>query len=85
MDKKQSLVIAAVSSLIAFGLTSTAQAESNGTEQCYGAAKAGMNDCASAVHGCAGQAKKDHDPADFKFVPSGTCLKIGGKLKPASK
>lgn len=85
MDKKRTRVIAAVSSLVAFGLTNTAQAAStNNTEKCYGAAKSGLNDCASAMHGCAGQAKKDHDPTDFKFVPNGTCLKLGGKLKPAS-
>lgn len=47
---------------------------------CYGIAKAGQNDCASktGVHGCAGEAKIDHDKGDFKTVPEGTCKKMGG-------
>lgn len=50
-------------------------------EKCWGIAKAGQNDCASkrGGHSCAGQAKKDHDPNDWKNVPKGTCLAHGGK------
>lgn len=52
------------------------------TEKCYGIAKAGQNDCAtkSGSHSCAGQAKKDMDPNEWKKVPAGTCEKMGGKL-----
>jgi len=39
------------------------------------------NDCASAAHSCAGQASKDNDPADWKYVPKGQCEKMGGKMK----
>lgn len=55
------------------------------TEKCFGVAKAGQNDCAppSGSHSCAGQAKKDNDPAEWKKVPAGTCEKMGGKLKSA--
>jgi uncharacterized membrane protein len=51
-------------------------------EKCYGVAKAGQNDCASknGSHSCAGQAKKDNDPNDWKKVPAGTCEKSGGML-----
>jgi len=53
-------------------------------EKCFGVAKAGQNDCASAngSHSCAGQAKKDNDPAEWKYVPKGTCIKMGGKTVP---
>lgn len=50
------------------------------TDTCYGVAKAGQNDCATAKHSCNSQATVDYAPDDFKYVPKGTCLKIGGKL-----
>ncbi|MDA8110641.1 MAG: MerC family mercury resistance protein [Betaproteobacteria bacterium] len=50
------------------------------TVKCFGIAKAGQNDCATAKHGCNGQATVNYDPTDFKYVPSGACLKLGGKL-----
>ncbi len=50
------------------------------TEQCYGIAKAGQNDCTTAQHACNGQSTVDFDPTDFKLVPKGSCLKLGGKL-----
>jgi mercuric ion transport protein len=50
------------------------------TEMCFGIAKAGQNDCATAKHSCNGQATVDNAPDDFKYVPNGTCEKIGGKL-----
>ncbi len=53
------------------------------TEKCYGIAKAGQNDCArkDGAHSCAGQAKKDSDPGEWKKVPAGQCEKMGGKLE----
>lgn len=50
------------------------------TENCFGIAKAGMNDCSTAAHACNGQSTVDFDLADFKLVPKGTCQKMGGKL-----
>lgn len=50
------------------------------TENCFGIAKTGMNDCSTALHACNGQSTSDFDPTDFKLVPKGTCEKIGGKL-----
>jgi len=49
-------------------------------EKCFGIAKAGQNDCATARHGCNSQATVDNAPNEFKQVPQGTCEKIGGKL-----
>lgn len=54
-----------------------------GKEKCYGVAKKGANDCGSATgtHSCAGQARADNLPEEWKFVPKGTCEQMGGKLK----
>ena len=51
------------------------------TEKCYGVAKAGQNDCGTAKHACAAQGVKvDNDPNEWKYVPKGTCEKMGGKM-----
>lgn len=56
-------------------------------EKCLGVAKAGQNDCASkdGSHSCAGQAKKDNGPNDWKKVPVGTCEKMGGMVYSSKK
>ncbi|HEX7639994.1 MAG TPA: DUF2282 domain-containing protein, partial [Burkholderiaceae bacterium] len=73
----------ALASLLALGLAQAAQAAADNAakEQCYGVAKAGQNDCASptGTHSCAGQAKQDRAPDDWKYVAKGTCEKLGGK------
>jgi uncharacterized membrane protein len=45
-------------------------------------AKAGQNDCGTAKHACAAQAKLDNDPTEWKYVDKGTCEKMGGKMAP---
>jgi len=73
---------AALASLMALGATTNAAAEDKGAkEKCFGVAKAGQNDCAnlSGTHSCAGQAKADNDPGEWKYVPAGTCKDMGGK------
>ena len=47
-------------------------------EKCYGIAKAGLNDCQTATHSCAGTSAKDMDGASWIYVPAGTCDKIAG-------
>ncbi|HZT21186.1 MAG TPA: DUF2282 domain-containing protein [Dongiaceae bacterium] len=47
-------------------------------EKCYGIAKAGLNDCQTATHSCAGTSTKDMDHASWIYVPAGTCQKIAG-------
>ena len=56
-------------------------------EKCFGIAKAGQNDCASAAgtHSCAGQAKADNDGNDWKYVAKGTCEKMGGSITAGAK
>lgn len=52
-----------------------------GLERCAGIVKAGMNDCATATHSCAGMAKEDGMEDEWIFLPEGTCERIvGGKI-----
>lgn len=54
-------------------------------EKCYGVAKAGKNDCATAdgKHSCAGTVKTDADATAWISLPKGTCEKLaGGSLEP---
>lgn len=53
-------------------------ADKPGMEHCYGVAKAGKNDCASAGHSCAGQATKDMDKSSWLSLPAGVCAKLSG-------
>jgi len=79
MNTRHALLATALATVCAAGF-STAQAADK--DKCFGIAKAGQNDCASVTgsHSCAGQAKKDKDPAEWKFVAKGTCEKMGGKM-----
>jgi uncharacterized membrane protein len=47
-------------------------------ERCYGVARAGQNDCATAKHSCAALAATDQDPNEWIMVPKGLCEKIIG-------
>lgn len=82
MQNKQ-LVSAAIATSIAMGLVAQAAADDRAKEKCYGIAKAGQNDCASAngSHSCAGQATTNNSPADWRYVAKGSCEKLGGKVK----
>jgi len=52
-------------------------------EKCYGIAKAGMNDCFTAVNSCAGTVDRDNKPDAWIYVPKGTCQRItGATLEP---
>ena len=80
---------AAVASLLALGIATQSPAQAPpaapAMEKCYGVAKAGQNDCATAKHSCAALAKADRDPEDWKMVATGTCEKLGGKREPVKK
>jgi uncharacterized membrane protein len=82
----------ALASAIALGLVGTAGAQdmskdTKGKEKCYGIAKAGQNDCAnlSGSHSCAGQAKVDNDPGEWKYVAKGTCKDMKGMTADEAK
>jgi uncharacterized membrane protein len=53
-------------------------AEDAAREKCMGIAKAGLNDCGTSTHSCAGQASADNDPEEWIYLPKGTCDKIVG-------
>ncbi|MBM3568831.1 MAG: DUF2282 domain-containing protein [Alphaproteobacteria bacterium] len=74
------LIASAVSAALAMPLVAQAQAK---TENCYGIAKAGKNDCKTANSSCAGTSKKDAQTDAFVAVPAGLCEKIvGASLQP---
>jgi uncharacterized membrane protein len=86
MKMRNLALAAAVGSLISMGVTGAAFAGEKAEKvKCYGIAKAGKNDCAANGHACAGQAKADNDPREWKSVPAGECEKMGGKTTPAEK
>lgn len=75
------IVHTALASALALGLGS-AQAHKGkpGEERCYGIAKAGENACnnLAGTHECAGDATVDNAIDEWKYVPKGTCRKLGG-------
>ncbi|MDE2367917.1 MAG: DUF2282 domain-containing protein [Burkholderiales bacterium] len=87
---QQDLIRAALASALALG-TLAAQAGPVAADptkdKCFGVAKAGANDCASASgsHSCAGTATKDNDAGDWKYVAKGTCERMGGSTRPPMK
>ena len=84
--KNNALIAVALAGLLSSGIAA-ADDSMGKMEKCYGVAKAGQNDCASKSgnHSCAGQAKKDMSPNEWKNVPAGTCEKMGGKLDSMAK
>lgn len=81
MTQQRQIVASALATVLALGLGSASvHAEEKAKEKCYGIAKAGQNDCAnlSGTHSCAGQAKTDNDPAEWKYVAKGTCKDLKG-------
>ncbi len=90
MNKRQILISTALTSLLAAAAQAGDRPDFTGRElatheKCFGVAKAGQNDCAGTknAHDCAGKSSIAKDGRDFKFVPKGTCQKIGGKLNAA--
>ncbi len=87
MKDTTTIMNTAIASALALGLSvasTSALAGKPGFEKCQGIAKAGMNDCGTSKHSCAGQSTVDGDANEWVYVPEGTCNKIvGGKVKPA--
>ena len=91
MNNRQ-IVSSALASALALGLFGQAGAQDmskdkGGKEKCYGIAKAGANDCAnlSGTHSCAGQAKADMAPDEWKYVAKGTCKDMKGMTADEAK
>jgi len=85
MKHKLVLSAALTAAMAAASVSSVAVAADK--EKCYGVAKAGQNDCANiqGTHSCAGQAKTDNDPGEWKLVDAGTCKELGGLTKEEAK
>jgi uncharacterized membrane protein len=81
---RRRIVQSAVAGLLALGIAPSADAQDakGEREKCYGVAKAGQNDCGTAKHTCAGKATRDSAPDEWKYVPKGTCEKLGGTKQP---
>ncbi len=83
--KSTALIASAMATVIALGASISAKAEDVKNEKCYGVAKAGQNDCATASNSCAGTTTSDAQKDAFLYVPAGICAKIaGGSLTPKS-
>ena len=81
MNIKHVTIAAAIGSLLAVGVANADdQAGKDSQVKCYGVAKAGKNDCATASHSCAGSSKRDNDPTEWKKMPQAECEKAGGKV-----
>jgi uncharacterized membrane protein len=83
MNTKKLTIAAAIGALLTGGVASAMHHEKAAGDKvkCYGVAKAGQNDCATASHSCAGVAKTDNDPTEWKSMPKDACEKAGGKLE----
>ncbi|MCQ8181111.1 DUF2282 domain-containing protein [Methylomonas sp. SURF-1] len=74
-----STALASILAMSAMGLPSTtAAADKNDMEKCYGVAKAGKNDCKTLSNACAGHAISDNQKDAFIALPAGTCERISG-------
>ena len=86
MSTRKILITTAVGALLTLAQASLraqqpAASPQYDAERCFGVARAGKNDCAANGHACQGQAKRDQNPREWLFVPTGTCERIvGGSL-----
>ena len=86
MNQRRLVISSALASALALGVAA-GPAAAQEKEKCYGIAKAGQNDCAnlSGTHSCAGQAKTDNHPDEWKYVAKGTCKSMKGKTADEAK
>ena len=59
-------------------------AKAQDTEQCFGVAMKGQNDCKAGAHDCKGHSTVDYDGQSFKMVPKGTCTSMQTPEGPGS-
>ncbi|MBB4266469.1 DUF2282 domain-containing protein [Roseospira visakhapatnamensis] len=85
MKSTETLTIAAAALAAAVALSAPTGAAAADMEKCYGVAKAGHNDCATASSSCAGTSKTDGQGDAFVAVLAGTCDKlVNGSTEPHS-
>jgi uncharacterized membrane protein len=84
--KHQITIATALAAIVGMGTLMTADiAAAESTERCFGIAKKAQNDCGNGAHTCAGQAKTDNDPAEWKRVAKGSCQSLGGQTSAPGK
>ncbi len=54
------------------------KATAEGNIKCAGRVKAGLNDCPTSQHACAGMADEHNDSEEFIWLPRGTCNRLVG-------
>ncbi len=83
MNTTKLIVSGAIAALLSLGASGVAVAQEKKAEKekCFGIAKKAANDCGTAAHSCAGQAKADNVAEEWKFVAKGTCVAMKGSLK----
>lgn len=84
MKTNSSMLALTITGLVTLGAAQVMAAEGkmamDDTEKCYGVAKAGMNDCATAAHQCAGHSTMA-GKGEWVKLPKGTCARlVGGSL-----
>jgi uncharacterized membrane protein len=79
MKINSSMLALAIGGLVTLGAAQAmaADAAMDDTEKCYGVVKAGMNDCATAAHQCAGHSTKA-GKGEWVKLPKGTCARLSG-------
>jgi uncharacterized membrane protein len=70
--------LATVAATQAFAQSGPAEKPSYTFEKCYGIVKAGLNDCQTSTHSCAGTSTVDNQGDAWIYVPAGTCSKLTG-------
>lgn len=84
MTNTKLLVSSALAALAALAATATvaqagpAEKPDYTFEKCYGIVKAGLNDCQTSTHSCAGTSTADNQGDSWVYVPTGTCSKLTG-------
>jgi uncharacterized membrane protein len=88
MSIKTMITAGLVAGAVVLAASNAAKAEvAADKEKCYGVAKQGKNDCASAdkAHSCMGHATVDASANEWIALPAGVCDKLaGGSLTPAA-
>lgn len=70
--------LATVAASQAFAQSGPAEKPGYTFEKCYGIVKAGLNDCETSTHSCAGTSTADNQGDSWIYVPAGTCSKLTG-------
>ena len=82
MNIKHVTIAAAIGSLLAVGVANADTAAGKDAKvKCYGVAKAGKNDCATASHSCAGSSEDgQRSRPNGRRCRQAECEKAGGKV-----